>query len=95
MSGSFFRHEIDIADDHVAVPAEDAWNRKILDLIAAADVAGLRAAWPDFAREAKPDMGFKQMAFLLGALGGGYVSAQVLGYGPLYGTGGAVVHITP
>lgn len=95
LSGSFFRHEIDIADDHIASAAEDEWNRRVLDLIASADVAGLRAAWPDYAKEAKADMGFKQMAFVLGALGGGYASAEVLGYGPLYGTGGAVVHITP
>ena len=95
LSGSFFRHEIEIAHDHIAVPEEDEWNRRILDLITAADVDGLRAAWPQFAKEAKPDMGFKQMAFILGALGGGYSAAEVLGYGPLYGTGGAVVHITP
>ncbi len=95
MSGSFFRHEIDIADDHVAVPGEDDWNRRILRLIESADVEGLRAVWPDYAKEARVDMGFKQMAFLLGALGGSFARAEVLAYGPLYGTGAAVVQITP
>jgi len=67
----------------------------VLDLIAGGDVDGLRQAWPDFATEAKVDMGFKHMSFVLGALDDHYASAEVLGYGPLYGTGGAVVHFTP
>ena len=93
LSGSFFRHEIDIATDHIAEPGE--WNRKVLDLIAGGDVDGLRSAWPDYAKEAKVDMGFKHLSFVLGALNGHYGGAEVLGYGPLYGTGGAVVHFTP
>lgn len=44
LSGSFLRHEIEIAGNHVAVPAEDEWNRRILGLIDKADVEGLRAA---------------------------------------------------
>ena len=95
LSGSFYRHEIEIADDKVADPAEDEWNRKVLDMIGAADVDGLRAAWGDYASQAKVDMGFKHMAFILGALGGSYSSANVLGYGPAYGAGAAVVAIDP
>ena len=95
LSGSFFRHEIDIATDHVAEPAEDEWNKRILDLLAAGDLEGLRAVWDDYCKEAKVDMGFKHLSFVLGGLDDHYDSAEVLGYGPLYGTGGAVVHFTP
>lgn len=95
LSGSFDRHEIDIAQDKITEPGEDEWNRRVLDLIGKADVDGLRSVWADYAKEAKVDMGFKHMSFLLGALGGSYASAEILGYGPLYGAGGAVVAITP
>lgn len=91
LSGSFFRHTIDAADDRIASEAEDSWNRKILGLMEAGDTDGLLAACPTYATEAKVDMGFKHLAFLLGALGGTLAGATVHGYGPLYGTGGAVV----
>lgn len=91
LSGSFFRDTIDIAADHVAAPGDDAWNRKILDLMQAGDSAGLRAACPAFAAEARADMGFKHCGFVLGALGDRFGPATVHAYEPLYGTGGAVV----
>lgn len=95
LSGSFFRHDIDIAADRIADASEDEWNRRVLDLIAAGDVEGLRAVWADYAREARADMGLKHLNFILGALGGGYRSAEVLGYGPIYGSGAAVISFTP
>ena len=91
LSGSFFRQPIDIGADHIASEADDAWNRKILQLMERSDVAALREACPQFAAEAKADMGVKHLAFLLGATGGNFSGATVHGYGPLYGTGGAVV----
>ena len=91
LSGTFFRHGIDIASDHIATEADDVWNRKVLRLMEQGDVAALLSACPQYAAEAKVDMGFKHLAFLLGAIGGRFVSATVHGYGPLYGTGGAVV----
>ena len=36
-------------------------------------------------------MGFKHFAFILGAIGGNFNGATVHAYGPLYGSGGAVV----
>ena len=91
LSGSFFRHTIDIADDRLASPEDDQWNQRILDLMTAGKVAELREICPRFAAEAKADMGFKHFAFLLGAIGGTFRDATVHGYGPLYGAGGAVV----
>ena len=55
------------------------------------DVTTLQSECPNYAKEAKVDMGFKHFAFILGALGGKFASATVHGYGPLYGSGGAVV----
>lgn len=95
LSGSFFRKEIDIAEDRIAVESEDQWNRKILALIEGGDVEELLRVCPDYAAAAKVDMGFKHLAFILGALSGGYASATVHGYGPLYGAGGAVIEFVP
>lgn len=91
LSGSFFRQTIDIGQDRIASEAEDAWNRKMLGLMEAGDVATLLAECPRYAQEARVDMGFKHMAFLLGALGNTFRSATVHAYEPLYGAGGAVV----
>lgn len=91
LSGSFFRHVIDIADDHIASESDDEWNRRILALMAAGDMDGLAAACPDFAQQARADMGFKHFAYVLGGIGGEFASATVHHYGPLYGAGGAVV----
>ena len=91
LSGSTFREIIDIADDRIAADGEDTWNRKVLDLMERGDVDALIETCPRYAQEARVDMGFKHFAFILGGLGGRFNRATVHGYGPLYGTGGAVV----
>jgi len=91
LSGSFFRHEINIAKDAVSNPDEDAWNRRILELMEKGDMDGLAAACPQYAREARAEMGFKHFAYILGGVGGKFAGATVHHYGPLYGCGGAVV----
>jgi len=95
LSGSIFRQEIDVAKDRVADPAEDAWNKRILGLLERGDVAGVRGAAGDYAKQAKVDMGFKHMFWLLGGLGGSFSSAKVHAYGPVYGNGAAVVELRP
>lgn len=95
LSGSFFRQEIDVSEDRIANPGEDVWNRKILDLIAAGNTAGLRAEWDAYVTEAKAEMGMKHLSFILGALGGRYQTADVLAYEPVYGAGAAVISFTP
>ena len=94
LSGSYFRHSIDIAEDRIASEPEDQWNRKMLALMEQGDVTALREQCPTYASEARVDMGFKHFAFLLGAMGGSFSSAVVHGYGPLYGAGGAIVEFT-
>lgn len=91
LSGSFFRHPIDIAADHLASDSDDAWNRRMLALIEQGAVDELLAACPDYVLGARVDMGFKHFAFVLGGMGGRFAGATVHGYGPLYGAGGAVV----
>jgi 2-aminophenol/2-amino-5-chlorophenol 1,6-dioxygenase alpha subunit len=95
LSGSLIREAIEIADDHIARPEEDGWNRRVLELFESGKLAEFESLWGAFAGEAKVDMGFKHFAFLLGALDGRYRRAEVLGYGPTYGAGAAVVVFEP
>ena len=62
-----------------------------MKILEAGDVEGLLEVAPEYAGAARVDMGFKHMAFLLGAMGGDFKGATVHGYGPLYGSGGAVI----
>ena len=91
LSGSAFRHEIDPADDHIASAGDDAWNRRMLDLMVKGDASAMKALIADYAREARADMGFKHFAWVLGAMGGRFHSATLHAYGPIYGSGAAVV----
>lgn len=91
LSGAFFRHKIDIRKDKIAHPQHDQWNRKLLALAEKGDVKGFLDACPAFAKEAKADMGFKHGAWVLGAIGNSFRKAKVYAYGPVYGTGSAVV----
>jgi len=91
LSGTCFRHAIEIETDHIATEGDDDWNRTILQLLETGDCEALLEACPQYAAEAKVDMGFKHLAFLLGAMSRDYSGATVHGYGPLYGTGGAII----
>ena len=91
LSGSIFRQEIDVRNDGLTSFEDDQWNRKILSLLEHGDHAGLARAIPNFASEAKVDMGFKHFAWLNGALGGSFHSARIHAYGATYGAGAAVV----
>lgn len=95
LSGAFFRHTIDITEDKIADPAADEWNQKLLATIADGSGAAVIDLLPAYAENAKGDMGMKHLYFVLGALGNSYAKADVLHYGPLYGTGGAVISFAP
>lgn len=55
----------------------------------------MNAEVANFARQAKADMGFKHLAWLLGALGGRYHKAVVHAYGATWGAGAAVIEFKP
>ena len=94
LSGSLFREEIDIRQDRIAHSGDDIWNKRILDLIERGDVSGLRKEIPAFVRDARADMGFKHFFWILGALNGKFYGARTHAYGPVYGSGAAVVEFT-
>jgi 2-aminophenol/2-amino-5-chlorophenol 1,6-dioxygenase alpha subunit len=63
----------------------------MLDLLAAGRLEEALERSPDFAREAQADSQFRALAFLAGT-GCLTHSADVRAYGPVWGTGAAVVH---
>ncbi len=91
LSGTIFREEIDIAQDRISTQSDDTWNRDVLRLMEQGKVEELAAEVPQYAREAKVDMGFKHLAWILGATAGRVRGATVHAYGSTYGAGAAVV----
>lgn len=91
LSNNMFRENIDLATDRIHSESDDTWNRRLLALMEHGDIDGLRQTLPSYAAEARADMGMKHFHWLLGAMGGGFKSAIVREYAPLYGSGGAVV----
>lgn len=89
LSSSYFDHEIDVADDSIRHAGDDAANRSFLEALTGGTAAA-RAGLDAYVAAAKPDMGMKHLAWLLGATGD-FDRAEVLGYGPTYGAGAAVV----
>jgi 2-aminophenol/2-amino-5-chlorophenol 1,6-dioxygenase alpha subunit len=94
LSGHGFRDLRSLAHDRIATPLDDQWNRRILDLIERHDIDAVLRHLPEFDAQARVDMGFKHFAFALGAIGGRLREARVLGYGPQYGAGAAVVRLS-
>lgn len=94
LSGSLFRTEIDPRNDRIHNTDDDRWNQRIMRLIEAGNVDELREQLPQFAKEARADMGMKHFYWLLGALGGQFHGARVHDYKPIYGTGAAVIEFT-
>lgn len=95
LSNAMFRNDVDIRGDRLASSDDDKWNQRVLQLVESGDVAQLRRVLPEYREAARPEMGFKPFHWILGALGGRYTSARVHAYGPLYGSGGAVVEFIP
>lgn len=91
LSGTIFREVIDIAQDRIANQNDDTWNHEVLRLMEQGKVEELTGEVPQYAREAKVDMGFKHLAWILGAAAGRVRGAKVHAYGPTYGAGAAVV----
>jgi 2-aminophenol/2-amino-5-chlorophenol 1,6-dioxygenase alpha subunit len=90
-SGRFFTEEINLKADRFAREEDDAWNRRMLDLMTQGKNAEVLAQSREFAQAAVADMGFKAFAWLMGVLGTPSTPGKVLAYGPVWGTGAAVV----
>lgn len=91
LSQHFFTKDIDGKQDKVSSDADDKWNRKILDLIGKGKNKEAYEQGPEYAKEAACEMMFKGFYFMMGAMGMPDTPGKLLEYGPIWGTGAAVV----
>lgn len=98
LSNRLFTDWIDPADDHVHSPKDEEWNQKLLEFLGDGrleDVSQLSRAIHQQIRIGKV-VNFKPMWWLSAAMGqhNRYIG-KVYDYAPIYGTGAAVVSLTP
>src|SRR5688572_12747952 len=88
--------EIDPAHDRISSQKDDEWNRKLLEMLGEGRLEDVAQVARDFAREANADMGFKAI-WWLGAVMGEHnrYDGKVWEYQPVWGTGNAIVELTP
>jgi 2-aminophenol/2-amino-5-chlorophenol 1,6-dioxygenase subunit alpha len=88
--------EIDVANDHISSAKDDEWNRKILEMLGEGRLEDVAQVAREFGREANADMGFKAI-WWLAALAGEHnrYDGKVWDYQPVWGTGSALVELTP
>jgi 2-aminophenol/2-amino-5-chlorophenol 1,6-dioxygenase subunit alpha len=91
LSARFFMEEIDLQTDRVSRPEDDAWNRRILGLMEQGKNAEVLTLSDEYAHAAVADMGFKAFAWFMGVLDTPTTRGKVLAYGPVWGSGAAVV----
>jgi len=88
--------EIDPAHDRISSQKDDEWNRKILEMLGEGRLEDVAQVAREFGREANADMGFKAI-WWLGAVMGEHnkYDGKVWEYAPVWGTGNAIVELTP
>jgi reactive intermediate/imine deaminase len=98
LSNRLFTDFIDPAEDHIHSPKDEEWNQKLLEFLAAGrleDVAQLSRTIQDQIRVHKV-VNFKPMWWLSAVMGQhNRYEGNVHAYAPLFGTGGAVISLTP
>lgn len=91
LSHRFITEDIEPYKDRLSRPEDDEWNCKMLELLKTGKNQEALELGPEYAQKAGAEMGFKGYYWLMGVLGTPSVPAQVHAYGPVWGTGAAVV----
>lgn len=88
--------EIDPAHDTISSQKDDEWNRKIVEMLGEGRLEDVAQVAREFGREANADMGFKAI-WWLASLAGEHnkYDGKVHAYAPVWGTGCALVELTP
>jgi 2-aminophenol/2-amino-5-chlorophenol 1,6-dioxygenase alpha subunit len=96
LSNRYFVKEIAAKDDRISSAKDDEWNRKIIELLGEGRLEDTAQVARDFGREANGDMGFKGIWWLDGICGEtNNFTGKTYGYEPVWGTGAALVSLTP
>jgi 2-aminophenol/2-amino-5-chlorophenol 1,6-dioxygenase alpha subunit len=96
LSNRVFPRMIDPAEDHLYAAKDDEWNRKVLEMLEDGRVEDVSQVIREFSQQAHGDQRGRAFWWLSGMLGqhNGY-AGKTLAYGPLWGSGAAVVSLTP
>ena len=96
LSNRFFVKEIDPLEDHISSAKDHEWNLKICELLGEGRLEDVAQVAREFGREANGDMAFKGIWWLSGMTGEtNNFSGKIYGYGAVWGTGNAVISLTP
>jgi 2-aminophenol/2-amino-5-chlorophenol 1,6-dioxygenase alpha subunit len=88
--------EIDPHLDKISSAKDDEWNRKIVEMLGEGRLEDVSQVAREFAREANADMGFKAIWWLAALMGeNNRYEGKVWDYQPVWGTGCAIVELTP
>ena len=88
--------DIDPAHDRISSSKDDEWNRKILEMLGEGRLEDVAQVAREFGREANADMGFKAIWWLAALAGeNNRYDGKVWDYQPVWGTGNAIVELTP
>ncbi len=96
LSNRVFPKLIDPKADHLYSAKDDEWNRKLLEMLDDGRVEDVSQVMREFTQQAHGDQRGRAFWWLSGMLGqhNGY-AGKTLAYGPLWGSGAAVVSLTP
>ncbi|MBS1784692.1 MAG: hypothetical protein JST24_04600 [Acidobacteria bacterium] len=96
LSNRVFPRQIDPKEDRIYSAKDDEWNRKILEMLGEGRLEDVSQVARDFAAQASGEQRGKAFWWLASAMGqtNGY-DGKVHAYGPLWGSGGTVVSLTP
>lgn len=84
------------ADDYVSSQMDDEWNQKLLELLAQGRLEDVAQLARTFAAQAHADNRLKAVWWLSAVMGQhNHYKGMVHAYGPIFGTGCAVVSLTP
>ncbi|HET8900718.1 MAG TPA: Rid family hydrolase, partial [Holophagaceae bacterium] len=96
LSNRVFSRQIDPKEDRLYSAKDDEWNRKVLEMLGEGRLEDVSQVARDFAAQASGEQRGKAFWWLAAAMGqhNGY-DGTVHAYGPLWGSGGAVVGLKP
>jgi len=96
LSNRFHVEEVPPEQDHFSSLKDDEWNQKILELLSEGRLEDVDQCAREFGSEANGDLGFKGIWWLNGLCGqSNDFTGHLYEYQPVYGTGAALVRLTP
>lgn len=91
LSHQFLNEAVAPESDRFSSPQADEWNQQFLNLLQQGKTQEALALAPAYIANAQPEMNLKGFYWMMGALNTPNRPAEVLAYGPFWGTGAVVL----